>query len=75
LWTAAWKIGGGKNLDSDALVELDQGKLNDLVRKDRKFVPSLSLAQMAASGDFEPNGALAGAGATTSRTANDRRRR
>lgn len=54
LWAAAWKVGGGKNLDTDKLVKLDSNKLNDLVRKDRKFVPSLSLAQMAASGDFEP---------------------
>ncbi len=75
LWAAAWKVGGGKNIDSDKLVELDQDKLNDLVRKDSKFVPSLSLAQMVASGDFEPNAPLAAAGATTSRSSNGRRRR
>jgi hypothetical protein len=75
LWAAAWKVGGGKNLDPNKLVELDQNKLNDLVRKDRRFVPSLSLAQMAASGDFEPHAELVGAGAGTSKTSNGRRRR
>jgi hypothetical protein len=75
LWAAAWKAGDGKNLDADTLVELDQKKLNDLVRKDRKFVPSLSLAQMAASGDFEPATALAGAAAAGADRSNGRRRR
>jgi hypothetical protein len=62
LWSAAWKIGNGRNIDPDSLVELDKGKLTDLCRKDRKFVPSLSLAQMASSGQFEPSAELAGSG-------------
>jgi hypothetical protein len=75
LWASAWKVGGGKNLDNSKLIELDQNKLNDLVRKDRKFVPSQGLAQMAASGgDFEPAGELVGAGAAPARTANRHRR-
>ena len=75
LWAASWRVGSGKNLDADLLVELEQSKLNALVRKDRKFVPSLSLAQMAASGDFEPSGALVGAGAPPSNSGNGRRGR
>src|SRR5262249_43917806 len=63
LWTAAWKAGGGKDIAPSALVELDPDKLMDLCRKDRKFVPSQSLADMARSGSFEPNAAAAaGAG-------------
>jgi hypothetical protein len=54
LWTAAWKEGKGNTIARTKLVELDQGDLDDLVRKDRSFVPSRSLDEMAQSGDFEP---------------------
>jgi hypothetical protein len=54
LWMAAWKEGKGNTIAKTKLAELDQGDLDDLVRKDRSFVPSLSLDEMAHSGDFEP---------------------
>ncbi len=54
LWSAAWKQGKGNSIAKTSLVEQDQDALDALVRKDRKFVPSLSLDDMATSGKFEP---------------------
>lgn len=54
LWAAAWKAGNGNAIKKTKLVTLDQDKLDDLVRHDHNFVKSLSLDDMAASGDFEP---------------------
>jgi hypothetical protein len=60
LWTAAWKAAGGPALGSSAFAEFSKAELNKVVRQDRKFVPSLSLDEMAESGDFEPPASAAG---------------
>ena len=54
LWTAAWIAGKGDSIAKSKLVEFTEGALEKVYRKDTKFVPSLSLAEMAESGKFEP---------------------
>ena len=54
LWTSAWKKGGGKDLPATAIVEFPENVLENIYRRDATFLPSLSLAEMAESGDFEP---------------------
>ena len=54
LWQGAWKVGGGNALPANALVEFSEDELKDVYRNDDTFVPSLSLDQMASSGQFEP---------------------
>jgi len=53
LWTAAWEIGGNKEvrLPKEAFSEKE---LENIYRRDRGFLPSLSLEKMAKSGNFEP---------------------
>jgi hypothetical protein len=53
LWNAAWEVGGGGKLPlpNKAFEEVD---LEKIYRRDRKFIPSLSLTQMAESNKFEP---------------------
>lgn len=54
LWAAAWKRGGGNKipLPNAAFAEADMEKV---YRRDRTFLPSLSLAKMAETGEFEPH--------------------
>lgn len=54
LWTAAWKVGNGKAIAAAKLVEFSEKDFDNICRKEKSFVPSLSLAEMAESGDFEP---------------------
>lgn len=54
LWSAAWKVGKKGSLPNSKLRLFDESELEDIYRKDRKFVPSLSLDDMARSGQFEP---------------------
>jgi hypothetical protein len=54
LWTSAWKAGNGDSLAKSKLGEISEPDLESVYRGEPKFVPSLSLDQMAASGDFEP---------------------
>ncbi|HSM85658.1 MAG TPA: hypothetical protein VLT16_05880 [Candidatus Limnocylindrales bacterium] len=54
LWTSAWKAGKGSKIDKSKLVEFQEDELDRIYRRDRKFVPSLSLDEMAQSGKFEP---------------------
>jgi len=53
LWTAAWEEGGGDELalPKKAFEEAD---LQNIYRGERKFIPSLNLAEMVKSGAFEP---------------------
>jgi hypothetical protein len=53
LWTTAWKAGNGDGLPVGDLGELDS---DDLMKRylNKNFAPSLSLKEMAESGDFEP---------------------
>jgi hypothetical protein len=53
LWTSAWEAGGGDRLASAKLELLDEDELDAVYRRDRKFAPSLSLDEMAESGQFE----------------------
>jgi hypothetical protein len=53
LWTSAWAAGGGADIDKSELVALDEEALMKVYR-DSKFAESLSLADMASSGRFEP---------------------
>src|SRR5262249_50133880 len=55
LWTSAWIAGSGSKLKASAIHAYDEGDFDDLYRKDKSFVPSLSLAAMASSGKFEPH--------------------
>jgi hypothetical protein len=54
LWTSAWREGQGSALPAEEIREFEESELADLYRHDPTFVPSLSLNQMAESGDFEP---------------------
>jgi len=54
LWSSAWKAGKGNTLPKSKLRLFKESELDDVYRKDRKFVPSLSLDQMAQSHKYEP---------------------
>ena len=54
LWSSAWAAGGGDNVAKSKIRTYKEEELIPVYRTDRKFVPSLSLAQMADSGNFEP---------------------
>lgn len=55
LWISAWKIGKGNTRPSSELVEFTEEQMDKISRKEHQtFVPSLSLDEMAESGDFEP---------------------
>jgi hypothetical protein len=53
LWSSAWKVGKKPTLPDSKLRKFEESELEDVYR-DRKFVPSLSLEEMAKSGKFEP---------------------
>lgn len=54
LWKGAWKAGNGNSIAANKLVRFQDSDFDDIYRKDKKFIPSLSLAEMAQSGKFEP---------------------
>ena len=54
LWQTAWRAGGGESVGQTRLVEFEEGDLDDVYRRDRSFVPSLSLKAMARSDAFRP---------------------
>ncbi|HEV7745999.1 MAG TPA: hypothetical protein VGO56_13450 [Pyrinomonadaceae bacterium] len=54
LWSSAWKTGNGNAIPKAKLVEFSEKDLEKIYRKEKGFVPSLSLAEMAQSGKFEP---------------------
>jgi hypothetical protein len=54
LWSAAWKAGNGAAIARGKLVAFPEPDLDHLYRHDSSFVPSLSLAAMVESGQFEP---------------------
>jgi len=53
LWTAAWEVGGGKDLTASDLKEFDPEDFGAICRTEKGFVPSVSLDEMASSGKFE----------------------
>lgn len=53
LWTSAWKEGGGEGLAEKDIREYSEDEMSAIYRKDAKFIPSLSLNEMAESGRFE----------------------
>ena len=54
LWTSAWQAGGGANVAKAKIRTYNEEELEPIYRRDSKFVPSLSLDEMAESGKFEP---------------------
>ena len=55
LWQSAWDKGGGDDLPADALKTFTEKQLSDVYRHEHEtFIPSLTLTEMAESGDFEP---------------------
>ena len=54
LWTSAWKVGNGDAIAASKLVRFSEEDLDDICRKEKAFVPSLSLEEMAESGEYEP---------------------
>jgi len=54
LWTTAWKEGNGNAIAKAKLVKFSEKDLEKIYRKEKAFVPSLSLEEMAESGEFEP---------------------
>jgi hypothetical protein len=54
LWTSAWKVGNGNAIAASKLVQFTEKDLDDICRKEKAFVPSLSLEEMAESGEYEP---------------------
>jgi hypothetical protein len=59
LWESAWRIGNGKDIDKSELGEIDESALDKIYRRDKNFVPSLSLDEMVDSGKFEAHRARA----------------
>lgn len=55
LWASAWKAGNGNAIAASKLVRFSEPALDDICRKEKTFVPSLSLEEMAESGEYEPN--------------------
>lgn len=54
LWSSAWVQGGGAGIAKNKIREYEEDELQPVYRNDHKFVPSLSLDEMAQSGKFEP---------------------
>lgn len=54
LWTSAWKAGDGASVAKAKIRAYEEEELMRIYRSDPKFVPSLSLDEMAESGKFEP---------------------
>ena len=54
LWAGAWAAGGGDKIAEKDLVAFSEAQLQKVYRKEKDFLPSLSLDEMAASGKFEP---------------------
>ena len=54
LWTSAWTVGGGERISKTKLVAQTEEDLQRVYRRERGFVPSLSLTAMARGGRFEP---------------------
>ena len=54
LWSSAWAEGGGDSMAKKNIREYAEDELDPVYRKEKSFVPSLSLDSMAKSGDFEP---------------------
>ncbi len=55
LWKAAWEAGGGDLIPKSKLVTFEEADLERVYRRERSFLPSLSLAEMVDSGRFEPH--------------------
>lgn len=53
IWTSAWQEGGGAKVAKAKIRTYEEGELKPIY-KNPKFAPSLSLDDMAESGDFEP---------------------
>jgi len=54
LWSSAWKAGKGDKVTKSKIVAYDEDALEGVYRKDKKFVPSLSLDEMVKRKNFEP---------------------
>jgi hypothetical protein len=54
LWSSAWDIGGGASVAKSKVREYSEDELDPVYRKEKTFVPSLSLDAMVKSGKFEP---------------------
>jgi hypothetical protein len=54
LWSSAWEVGKGNKIAKSKLVRFREEDLDKICRKDKKFVPSMSLQQLADSGKYEP---------------------
>jgi hypothetical protein len=49
------KVGNGKAIAKAKLVQFSEMELEKIYRNEKAFMPSLSLAEMAESGDYEPD--------------------
>ncbi|MDR5837463.1 hypothetical protein [Caballeronia sp. LZ034LL] len=76
LWASAWAAGSGDALAKNKLVAFSEAELADIYRHDKTLIPSLSLAEMASSGKFEPPAATEahGNGALPAKTPAKKRR-
>jgi len=54
LWSSAWRVGKGNKIANSEIVAFEETDLDAVYRKDKKFVPSLSLDEMVQSQLFEP---------------------
>lgn len=53
LWTAAWERGGGNGLPAHTMREFSEDELQAVYRKEKEFIPSLSLNRMVETSRFE----------------------
>jgi hypothetical protein len=54
LWSSAWAEGGGDKIAKKNIREYIEEEIEPVYRKEKNFLPSLSLDAMAKSGSFEP---------------------
>lgn len=54
IWKGAWKTGNGNSIAANKLIRFEEADLDNIYRKEKKFIPSLSLDEMVTSGKFEP---------------------
>ncbi len=55
LWKSAWEVGKGNKVAKAKIRRYKESEIEPICRSDKKFLPSLSLKQMADSGNFEPS--------------------
>ena len=54
LWESAWRLGNGKAIPASKKRQFEEAELSRVYRREKGFLPSLTLNRMASSKRFEP---------------------